>query len=227
MNLKNKNLIFIIGSLVIFVLIAVLYANPIISGKQLMQPDIVHYKGGAKELLDYRAKYGTETYWSDAMFGGMPTYQTGAQFRGDLIKQVDNILNFLPKPANYLFLLFSGFFLLGMVAVRNWKYALLGASFFGLSTYFYIIIAAGHNGKVHTVAYFAPLLAGILLVYIRKKYILGFIVTALFMGLQIAANHIQMTYYLFIALGFLFISELLEPLKTIPLGNTSVFLLVY
>ncbi|WP_434575037.1 YfhO family protein [Riemerella anatipestifer] len=217
MNLKNKNLIFIIGSLVIFVLIAVLYANPIISGKQLMQPDIVHYKGGAKELLDYRAKYGTETYWSDAMFGGMPTYQTGAQFRGDLIKQVDNILNFLPKPANYLFLLFSGFFLLGMVAVRNWKYALLGASFFGLSTYFYIIIAAGHNGKVHTVAYFAPLLAGILLVYIRKKYILGFIVTALFMGLQIAANHIQMTYYLFIALGFLFISELLRAIK----GNTT------
>ncbi|MDY3535234.1 YfhO family protein [Riemerella anatipestifer] len=217
MNLKNKNIIFIIGSLVIFVLIAVLYANPIISGKQLMQPDIVHYKGGAKELLDYRAKYGTETYWSDAMFGGMPTYQTGAQFRGDLIKQVDNILNFLPKPANYLFLLFSGFFLLGMVAVRNWKYALLGASFFGLSTYFYIIIAAGHNGKVHTVAYFAPLLAGILLVYIRKKYILGFIVTALFMGLQIAANHIQMTYYLFIALGFLFISELVRAIK----GNTT------
>ncbi|MDY3345334.1 YfhO family protein [Riemerella anatipestifer] len=217
MNLKNKNLIFIIGSLVIFVLIAVLYANPIIPGKQLMQPDIVHYKGGAKELLDYRAKYSTETYWSDAMFGGMPTYQTGAQFRGDLIKQVDNILNFLPKPANYLFLLFSGFFLLGMVAVRNWKYALLGASFFGLSTYFYIIIAAGHNGKVHTVAYFAPLLAGILLVYIRKKYILGFIVTALFMGLQIAANHIQMTYYLFIALGFLFISELVRAIK----GNTT------
>ncbi|USL95153.1 YfhO family protein [Riemerella anatipestifer] len=217
MNLKHKNLVFIIGSLVIFVLIAVLYANPIISGKQLMQPDIVHYKGGAKELLDYRAKYSTETYWSDAMFGGMPTYQTGAQFRGDLIKQVDNILNFLPKPANYLFLLFSGFFLLGMVAVRNWKYALLGASFFGLSTYFYIIIAAGHNGKVHTVAYFAPLLAGILLVYIRKKYILGFIVTALFMGLQIAANHIQMTYYLFIALGFLFISELVRAIK----GNTT------
>ncbi|MDR7794607.1 YfhO family protein [Riemerella anatipestifer] len=217
MNLKNKNLIFIIGSLVIFVLIAILYANPIISGKQLMQPDIVHYKGGAKELLDYRAKYGTETYWSDAMFGGMPTYQTGAQFRGDLIKQVDNLLNFLPKPANYLFLLFSGFFLLGMVAVRNWKYALLGASFFGLSTYFYIIIAAGHNGKVHTVAYFAPLLAGILLAYIRKKYILGFIVTALFMGLQIAANHIQMTYYLFIALGFLFISELVRAIK----GNTT------
>ncbi len=100
-----------------------------------------------------------------------------------------------------------------MVAVRNWKYALLGATFFGLSTYFYIIIAAGHNGKVNTIEYFAPLLAGILLVYIRKSYIWGFIVTTLFMGLQIAANHPQMTYYLFIALGFLFLSELIRAIQ--------------
>ena len=147
------------------------------------------------------------------MFGGMPTYQMGAQFRGDIIKKIDDVLNFLPKPANYIFLLFSGFFLLGLVAVRNWKYALLGATFFGLSTYFYIALAAGHNGKIHTVAYFAPLLAGILLVYIRKKYIIGFIVTALFMGLQVAANHPQMTYYLFIALGFLFLSELIRAIQ--------------
>lgn len=207
---KNKNILYVAIALVAFIILALAYANPVISGKELVQPDIVHYKGGAKELLDYRAEYGKETYWSDAMFGGMPTYQTGAQFRGDLIKYVDNVLNFLPKPANYLFLLFSGFFFLGMVVTRNWKYALLGATFFGLSTYFYIIIAAGHNGKVHTIAYFAPLLAGILLVYIRKKYVLGFIATALFMGLQMAANHPQMTYYLFIGLGFLFISEIVR-----------------
>ncbi|MBN8623843.1 MAG: YfhO family protein [Flavobacteriales bacterium] len=207
---KNKKLIFIIASLVLFMILALVYANPVLTGKQLFQHDIVQYKGGAKELLDYRAQNGQETYWSDSMFGGMPTYQMGAQFRGDIVKSIDGVLNFLPKPANYIFLLFSGFFLLGMVAVRNWKYALLGATFFGLSTYFYIALAAGHNGKIHTVAYFAPLLAGILLVYIRKKYILGFIVTALFMGLQVAANHPQMTYYLFIALGFLFVSELIR-----------------
>ena len=210
---KNKNLIFIIGTLVVFVLLAVIYANPVLTGKQLFQHDIVQYKGGAKELLDYRAQNGEETYWSDSMFGGMPTYQMGSQFRGDVIKSIDNLLNFLPKPANYIFLLFSGFFLLGLVAVRNWKYALLGATFFGLSTYFYIALAAGHNGKIATVSYFAPLLAGILLVYIRKKYILGFIVTALFMGLQISANHPQMTYYLFIALAFLFISELIRAIQ--------------
>lgn len=210
---KNRITLIIIGSLVAFVVIALLYAHPVLIGKQLYQHDIVQYKGGAKELLDYRAQNGEETYWSNSMFGGMPTYQMGAQFRGDVIKKIDDILNFLPKPANYIFLLFAGFYLLGIVAVRNWKYALLGATFFGLSTYFYIALAAGHNGKIHTVAYFAPLLAGILLVYIRKKYIIGFIVTALFMGLQIAANHPQMTYYLFIALAFLFVSELVRAAK--------------
>ncbi|AZI23284.1 hypothetical protein EIH07_09640 [Chryseobacterium taklimakanense] len=210
---KNKNLIYIAVCLIAFIVLALAYANPVISGKSLIQPDIVHYKGGAKELLDYRANNENETYWSNSMFGGMPTYHTGAQFRGDLIKKIDDVLMFLPKPANYLFLLFAGFFLLGIVATRNWKYALLGATFFGLSTYFYIIVAAGHNAKLHTIAYFAPLLAGILLVYIRKKYILGFIVTALFMGLQISANHPQMTYYLFIALAFLFISELIRAVR--------------
>ncbi len=210
---NNKNLLFIIASLVLFIIIAYFYASPAINGKQLFQHDIVQYKGGAKELLDYRAEQGKETYWSDSMFGGMPTYQMGSQFRGDFIKQVDKVFMVFPKPVNYLFLLFSGFFLLGMVAVRNWKYALLGATFFGLSTYFYIIIAAGHNGKVHTIAYFAPLVAGILLVYIRKKYIWGFIVTTLFMGLQISANHPQMTYYLFLGLGFLFLSELIRTVQ--------------
>ena len=215
MKISNRNSIFIGISLVLFILMAVFYANPILTGKELIQPDIVHYRGGAQEMLEYRAKTGNETYWSDAMFGGMPTYQTGAKFSGDIVKKVDDLLMFLPKPANYLFLLFSGFFFLGMVALRNWKYALLGATFFGLSTYFCIIIAAGHNGKVHTIAYFAPLVASILLVYIRRNYFWGFVATTLFMALQIMANHPQMTYYLFIGLGFFFLSELLRAiLKT-------------
>ncbi|MCD0455503.1 YfhO family protein [Chryseobacterium sp. LC2016-27] len=210
---KNKNVIYIAISLIAFLVLAFLYSTPVFTGKQLFQHDIVQYRGGAKELIDYRNNYDKETYWSDSMFGGMPTYQMGSRFEGDIIKNLDSYLNILPRPVNYLFLLFSGFFLLGMVAVRNWKYALLGATFFGLSTYFYIIIAAGHNGKVNTIEYFAPLLAGILLVYIRKKYVLGFIVTTLFFGLQIAANHPQMTYYLFLGLGFLFISELVRAIK--------------
>ena len=106
---NNKNLLYIIGSLLLFVVIAYFYASPAINGKQLFQHDIVQYKGGAKELLDYRAEYGKETYWSDSMFGGMPTYQMGSQFRGDFIKQVDKVFMTFPKPVNYLFLLFSPF----------------------------------------------------------------------------------------------------------------------
>lgn len=210
---KNKNLIYIAISIIAFIVLAFLYSTPVFTGKQLFQHDIVQYRGGAKELIDYRADTGKETYWSDSMFGGMPTYQMGSRFTGDIIKNIDSALNFFPRPVNYIFMLFAGFFLLGMVAVRNWKYALLGATFFGLSTYFYIAIAAGHNGKINTIEYFAPLLAGILLVYIRKQYIWGFIVTTLFMGLQIAANHPQMTYYLFLALGFLFLSELIRAIQ--------------
>lgn len=217
---KNKNLVYIAISIVAFLVLAFLYSTPVLTGKQLFQHDIVQYRGGAKELIDYRDSNNKETYWSDSMFGGMPTYQMGSRFEGDIIKKVDSYLNILPRPVNYIFLLFSGFFLLGMVVVRNWKYSLLGATFFGLSTYFYIIIAAGHNGKVNTIEYFAPLLAGILLVYIRKKYILGFIITTLFFGLQVAANHPQMTYYLFLGLGFLFISELVRAiLKKIPMKH--------
>lgn len=212
-DMKNKRTLYIIISLVAFLVIAFLYSAPVLTGKQLFQHDIVQYRGGAKELLDYRANNGKETYWSNSMFGGMPTYQMGSRFEGDIIKKADSYLNILPRPVNYIFLLFAGFFFLGMVAVRNWKYALLGATFFGLSTYFYIIIAAGHNGKVNTIEYFAPLLAGILLVYIRKKYVWGFIVTTIFFGLQVAANHPQMTYYLFLGLAFFFISELVRAIQ--------------
>lgn len=220
---KNKNLIYIAVSIIVFIVLAFLYSTPVFTGKQLFQHDIVQYRGGAKELIDYRADTGKETYWSDSMFGGMPTYQMGSRFKGDFIKNIDSALNSFPRPVNYIFMLFAGFFLLGMVAVRNWKYALLGATFFGLSTYFYIAIAAGHNGKINTIEYFAPLLAGILLVYIRRQYIWGFIVTALFMGLQIAANHPQMTYYLFLALGFLFLSELIRAIqKKIPMKHFLV-----
>lgn len=212
-----RKAVYIIGCILFFVLLAFLYASPVFSGKQLFQHDIIQYKGGAEELLQHRENHGEETYWSNSMFGGMPTYQMGAQFRGDIIKNLDSLLMFLPKPINYLVLLFSGFFLLGMVAVRNWKYALLGALMFGLSTYFYIIIAAGHNGKVHTIAYFAPLLAGIILIFIRKNYLWGFVVTTLSMALQLSANHPQMSYYLFLALGIFFLSELCRTLiKKLP-----------
>ncbi|MFA5619250.1 MAG: YfhO family protein [Weeksellaceae bacterium] len=210
--MKNKNLIFSIVALLFFAVLAVIYCSPVLSDNAILQPDIVNYTGGAQEMRTFEAETGENIYWSNAMFGGMPTYQSGARYQYDLIKKIDHTLRFLPRPADYIFLLFGGFFLLGMILFRNWKYALAGSVFFAMAAYFYIIIGAGHNAKVHAIAYFAPLTAGVILLY-RGKFILGFLLTALFMGLELSANHPQMTYYLFLVLMVFFFVELWDALR--------------
>lgn len=210
--MKNKNLIFSIVAVVLFMILALIYNSPILSGNSIIQHDIVSYKGSAQEMLQHQAQSDENIYWSNAMFGGMPTYQTGAQYDYDLIKKIDRTLRFLPRPADYIFILFGGFFILGMTLLRNWKYALVGSIFFAMCAYYFIIIAAGHNAKVHSIAYFAPLVAGIILLY-RQKYLLGFILTALFMGLELAANHPQMTYYLFLVMLVYFVIEAFQAIK--------------
>lgn len=211
--MKNKNLIFSAVAIVVFAILAIVYCSPVLSDQSIIQHDIVNYKGSAEEMKTFEKQTGENIYWSNAMFGGMPTYQTGAQYENDMIKGIDKALRFLPRPADYIFLLFSGFFILGMALFRNWKYALAGSVFFALGAYFYIIIGAGHNAKVHAIAYFAPLVAGIILLY-QRKFILGFILTALFMGLELSANHPQMTYYLFLVMLVYFIFELINAFKS-------------
>lgn len=211
--MKNKkNLLYVLISLMLFVVIALVYCAPVLSGKSVIQPDIINYRGSAQEMLTYQDKTGENVYWSDAMFGGMPTYQTGAKYNFDIIKTIDGAFRFLPRPADYIFLLFTGFFILGLTVFKKWKYALVGAIFFAFGSYYFELIAAGHNGKLHTIGYFAPLVAGILLLY-RKKYIAGFVLTTLFMGLQLQANHIQMTYYLFLAMLVFAIVQFIDSLK--------------
>lgn len=212
-KMKNKNLIFSAIALVFFAVLSLVYNSPVLSDNAIIQPDIVNYKGSAEEMKTFEKATGENIYWSNAMFGGMPTYQTGAQYDNDFIKAVDKVFRFLPRPADYIFLLFSGFFILGMVLFKNWKYALAGSIFFAMGAYFFIIIGAGHNAKVHAIAYFAPLVAGIILLY-QKKYLIGFILTTLFMGLELAANHPQMTFYLFLVMLVYFVIEFIQAVKT-------------
>lgn len=219
--MKNKNLIFSIICLIAFAVLAIIYCAPVLSGNSIIQPDIVNYKGGAEEMKTFEQQTGENIYWSNAMFGGMPTYQTGAQYDNDLIKGIDRVIRFLPRPADYIFLLFGGFFILGMVLFKNWKYALAGSIFFAMGAYFFIIIGAGHNAKVHAVAYFAPLVAGIILLY-QRKFILGFLLTTLFMGLELSANHPQMTYYLFLVMLVYFIFEFIQAFKTKEIKSFAV-----
>lgn len=208
----NKQFLFSFCALVIFALIALAYNSPILSGKAISQPDIVNFRGSAQEMIEFQDKTNEPVYWSDAMFGGMPTYQTGASYTHNWIKKADEVLRFLPRPADYVFLYFLGFYFLGIVVFRNWKYAFLGALLFGMGTYFFIILEAGHNSKAHAIAYFAPLAASIILLY-RKKYILGFLLTTFFMALQLVTNHPQMTYYFGFAMILFVIFEAIEKIK--------------
>jgi LPXTG-motif cell wall-anchored protein len=181
--------------ILLFIIAALAYFSPVLQGKTVYQSDIVQYQGMAKQLKDYRAKTGEETFWTDSAFGGMPTYQLGAKYPYNLIKELDLALRFLPRPADYLFLYFAGIYLLLLVLRLDFKLAFLGALAFGFSTYLIIILGVGHNAKAHAIAYMPLVLSGILLTF-RGRYIWGFVLTCIAMALELVANHFQMTYYL-------------------------------
>lgn len=198
--------------LVGFIVCALLYFNPVLQGKTIFQSDIVHYQGMAKQQKDFKAETGEETYWTNSAFGGMPTYQLGAKYPNNYIKKLDLSLRFLPRPADYLFLYFLGFYILLLVLKVDWKLAGLGALAFGFSTYLIIILGVGHNSKAHAIAYMPLVLSGIILTF-RKKYIAGFLLTAIAMGLELVANHYQMTYYLLLLVIVLGIVYLIDAYK--------------
>ncbi|MDI1255956.1 MAG: YfhO family protein [Flavobacterium sp.] len=198
MKILNKfypHLLAVLG----FVLIAVIYFYPVLQGKQLYQSDIAQYTGMAKEQNDFRTVEKTEPFWTNSAFGGMPTYQLGAKYPNDWIGHLDDLLRFLPRPADYLFLYFLGFYALLLVLKTDPLKAFFGALAFGFSTYMIIILGVGHNAKAHAIAYMPLVIAGFILVF-RKKYILGGIILMLATALEINANHFQMTYYLLILL---------------------------
>ncbi len=153
----------------------------------------------AKEQNDFRATDDVEPYWTNSAFGGMPTYQLGAKYPHDYIGAIDDALRFLPRPADYLFLYFLGFYGLMLVLKVDPLKAFFGALAFGLSTYLIIILGVGHNAKAHAIAYMPLVIAGFILVF-QKKYILGGLITLFATALEINANHFQMTYYLLIFL---------------------------
>ena len=125
MKLKSYLPYFI--AVVVFPLVALSYFYPVLSGKQILQSDIVQFTGMSHEVVQYRDKFHSEPYWTDAAFGGMPTYQLSAYYPLNYIQKLDQVLRFLPRPADYLFLYFLGFFVLLMVLKVNWKLAIFGA----------------------------------------------------------------------------------------------------
>ena len=195
-----------------FVVVALAYFSPVLQGKKIFQSDIKQYIGMAKQQNDFRETTGEETYWTNSAFGGMPTYQLGAHYPHNYIKKLDHTLRFLPRPADYLFLYLAGFYVLLLVLKVDYKLAALGALAFGFSTYLIIILGVGHNSKAHAIAFMPLVLSGILLTF-QKKYIYGFLLTVVALGLEINANHPQMTYYLMLLVLVLGLVYLIDAYK--------------
>jgi len=198
MKILNKfypHLLAIIG----FVVVSLIYFYPVLQGKELSQSDIAQYTGMAKEQNDFRQNEKTEPYWTNSAFGGMPTYQMGANYPHNYIKKLDGVLRFLPRPADYLFLYFLGFYGLLLVLKTDPLKAFFGALAFGFSTYMIVILGVGHNAKAHAIAYMPLVVAGTILVF-RKRFIVGGLITMVAAALEINANHFQMTYYLLLLL---------------------------
>ena len=187
------------GIILFFFLVAAIYMSPAFDGKVIQQGDTLKWKAMAKEQLDFHDKTGEYTTWTSSMFSGMPSYQVTNPPTKSIFNKIENLLNF-----NYLgyggnigiiFLYLLGFYVaLIAIGLSPWL-SLLGALAFGLGSYNIIIIEAGHITKAYAMSMMAPILGGMLLILQRKKYLWGGILFALALGIQIACNHIQITYY--------------------------------
>lgn len=195
MNFNFKKLLPHLFVVIAFIAVALAYFSPVLQGKVIYQSDIAQYVGMAKQQNDFRESENQEPYWTDAAFGGMPTYQLGANYPYNFVKEIDRTIRFLPRPADYLFLYFIGIYILFLVLKIDYKIAFLGALAFGFSTYLIIILGVGHNAKAHAIAYMPMVLAGIIHSF-KGNYFSGSLLFTIAMALEINANHPQMTYYL-------------------------------
>lgn len=212
-NTDIRKFIPYIGAIIIFLIITFAYFTPLLEGKKILQSDIVNFQGMSKEIVDFRAKTGQEPLWTNAMFGGMPAYQVSTVYKGNQLGFLDKVMTLgLPHPANLVFLYFVGFFILLLAMGVNPWLSVIGAAGYALSSYFFIIIEAGHNSKAHAIAYMAPVIAGMILTF-KRKYLWGGLLTAVFLSLEVKANHPQITYYLAMIAVILGIVKLIHAVR--------------
>ena len=201
--------------ILVFAMISFAYfLVPVTQGKILFQHDASAGVGSAQELTEYQNRTGETTRWTNSIFGGMPTYQMSPSYQStDGLSQVMNAYHlWLPDNVWFLFAYLLGFYILLRAFDFRQTLAALGSIMWAFSSYFLIIIAAGHLWKVMALAYLPPMIAGIVLAY-RGRYLSGFIVTALFTAFEIKANHVQMTYYYLFIILFMVIAYLVKAVR--------------
>ncbi|WEA03714.1 hypothetical protein [Mucilaginibacter sp. SJ] len=196
----------------IFLVICFIYLTPAFQGKTLGGNDVTRAQSTQKEINDYKAK-DTTILWTNQIYGGMPTYQIWAPYKANLTSWVVTGINYtFPAPVGTVLMFLLGTYFLFIVLKVNPWLAAAGAVAFTFSSYNIILLTAGHANQAFAIAFFGPILAGIILT-LRGKYLLGFSVTALFLALEIRANHVQMTYYLMLALLIMVGIELYHAIK--------------
>lgn len=196
-----------------FLAISSIYFMPQFQGKVLQSGDIVSYLGMSKEIRDFRDKTGERSLWTNAMFGGMPTYQIDSSQPSNLTQYLEKLSQlFIDRPTGYAFSAMLIFYLLMvLLGVNPWLSA-IGAVVFGLNTNSLILMEAGHMTKVRVIAFFGMTTAGMLLAF-RKKYLLGAVLFATGLAIELYANHIQMIYYLFLVFAIYGVIELLRHIQ--------------
>ena len=200
---------------IIFAVISFAYFFPAdVDGRILYRHDASAGRGAGQETAEYHERTGKVSRWTNATFSGMPTYQTAPSYKSvSVLNQAVKAYHlWLPENVWYVFAYLLGFYILLRAYDFRRALAVLGSIIWAFSSYFFIIIAAGHIWKVMALAYLPPLIAGIVLSY-RGKYLWGFIVTAIFAAFEVDANHVQMTYYYLFIILFMIIAYLVDAVR--------------
>ncbi len=222
-----RNILVNIGILIVFLVLAYAYLFPLVEGKVLNQPDINHFLGMSKELVDYRNDTGEEAVWTNRMFGGMPGYMISVLYPGNIADFFAGLLRRLFGEASFILLYFIGFYiLLSSLKFNRWL-SVVGAIAFGLSSYFIIIIGAGHNSKATALGFLPIVIAGVLMSF-RGKYLPGAILFTLGLSMELVANHLQITYYgliLIVIYGLVELGFVIKEKTFAPFFKSVLFLL--
>ena len=202
-------------AVVLFAVISFAYFFPAdIEGRILYRHDSSAGRGAGQEASEYQQRTGERTRWTNALFSGMPTYQLAPSYNSTTVlsKAEQAYHLWLPENVWYVFAYLLGFYIMLRAFDFRQYLAMLGAVIWAFSSYFFIIIAAGHIWKVMALAYLPPMIGGVVLAY-RGRYLWGLVVTALFGGLEIMANHVQMTYYYLYVILLMVLAFIIEGLR--------------
>ena len=210
--MKIKSYLPHVVALVLFTALSFAYFYPVLEGKVLKANDSMVAKINAKEIQDFRDKYGKEPLWTNSLFSGMPAYLISTKYPGNLFKHLDTGLRIFGMPVAVIFLSMLGFYILLLMFGLNPWIAMAGAAGYGLSSFLLQVIVAGHNTQAIALAYMAPMIGGVFYAY-RKDAVKGAIFTAVMLSLELIANHPQMTYYAFLILIVFVISEFIFSIR--------------